>query len=220
MRLLFCAICLLCLTFSTNAQVSIGVSGGANMTFWKWHIKPLNTDLGYKPDVGWRTAAVADWRLTPIIGLRVEISYQTWQNRIEMTFVEDFPPQGGGLTGYFRGNYHNLAGSLLLRITPFRSQKLYILAGTSTASITGAWGRYSKEIRFFPSEKRKKIDLENFNRTQYFADFGAGMRFPVGKGSLITEVRYLAGLSNLAGVPTVDARISTLGLNVGYLVQL
>ncbi|MBK9338272.1 MAG: hypothetical protein IPM98_17650 [Lewinellaceae bacterium] len=46
------------------------------------------------------------------------------------------------------------------------------------------------------------------------------MRFPVGKGSLITEVRYQAGLSNLAGVPTVDARISTLGLNVGYLVQL
>jgi hypothetical protein len=77
MRLLFCAICLLCLTFSANAQVSLGVSGGANTTFWKWHIKPLNTDLDYEPGLGWRTAAVADWRLTSILGLQVDFTAET-----------------------------------------------------------------------------------------------------------------------------------------------
>jgi hypothetical protein len=218
MRLLFCAICLLCLTFFANAQVSLGVSGGANTTFWKWHIKPLNTDLDYEPGLGWRTAAVADWRLTSILGLRAELGYQVVSNRKELTFHTPADPEGKD--GVFHERYHTWTSSLLAGITPFRNKKMYFLAGTSAARISAGWSKVSGDLRELGSLKRSKIDLENFNRTQYFADFGAGMRFPVGKGSLITEVRYQAGLSNLAGVPTVDARISTLGLNVGYLVQL
>jgi len=218
MRLLFCAICLLCLTFFANAQVSLGVTGGANTTFWKWHIKPLNTDLDYDPGLGWRSAVVADWRLTSILGLRAELGYQVLSNSIALTF--NLPGAPEEKNGRYYERYHCWTSSLLAGISPFRNKKMYFLAGTSAARISAGWNRLSADLRAFGASKRSKIDLENFNRTQYFADFGAGIRFPVGKGTLITEVRYQAGLSNLASVPTVDARISTLGLNVGYLVQL
>jgi hypothetical protein len=218
MRLLFCAICLLCLTFFANAQVSLGVSGGANMTYWKWKIKTLNYDIGFDPAIGWRSAAVADWRFSPILGLRAELGYQVLSNRMELTFTTPDDPEGE--SGRYNERYHCWTSSLLAGITPFRNKKMYFLAGTSAARISAGWSRVSGDLVEPGAQTRKKIDLENFNRTQYFADFGAGIRFPVGKGSLITEVRYQAGLSNLAGVPTVDARISTLGLNVGYLFQL
>jgi hypothetical protein len=64
-------------------------------------------------------------------------------------------------------------------------------------------------------------DLTNFNRTQYFADIGLGMRFPVGaKSTLFAEARYQFGLSNLDNVPAADAGIDVFGLNVGYLFRL
>ncbi|MBK9338273.1 MAG: hypothetical protein IPM98_17655 [Lewinellaceae bacterium] len=94
MRLLFCTICLLCLAFSANAQVSLGVSGGANMTYWKWKIKAFNYDLDFDPALGWRSAVVADWRLTSVLGLRAELGYQVLSNRKELTFTTPNDPEG------------------------------------------------------------------------------------------------------------------------------
>ena len=77
-----------CLSFSANAQFAVGVSAGANMTFWEWYMKSLDFDLGYEPALSWRSALAADWSLSPVIGLRVELSYQTWRNKLSVEITD------------------------------------------------------------------------------------------------------------------------------------
>jgi len=202
------------LSFSTNAQFAIGVSGGANLPFRGWHFPLSNFVWHYSPAVGWRSAVVADWSLSHLIGLRAEVSYQTWRNRIDVSGNVPVPE----LFDPYKApeSFHNVAGSLLTKVTPFRRKSVYFLAGTSAARITEAWEGFKSDWPF----SRRKIDLTNFNRVQYFADLGAGMRFPLGaKGFLFAEARYQIGLTNFDNMPTVDASIQVLGLNIGYLYQ-
>lgn len=203
------------LSFSANAQFAVGVSGGANLPFREWHDFPLSNPSfvwQYSPVVSWRSAVVADWSLTSLIGLRAEISYQIWRNRIDLS------GSGYPLLDPYEApeSFHNVASSLLTKITPFRRKNIFFLAGTSAARITEAWKGFKSDWAF----SRRKIDLTNFNRVQYFADLGAGMRFPIGaKGFLFAEARYQIGLTNFDNLPTVDASIQVLGLNMGYLYQ-
>lgn len=207
------------LSVSANAQFAIGASAGANMTFWEWYIKPLDFDLNYKPALSWRSALVADWSLSPIIGLRAELSYQTWRNKRSIFFTDE----NGGLDagGSFFESLHNVGGSLLAKITPFRKKIVYGLVGSSVAHLTAGWNYANRSLRKeYDLNRRNEVDLTNFKRTQYFADFGIGAQVPLGiQSRLFAEARYQLGLSNLADVSTVDAGVNVLGINVGYLYQ-
>ena len=87
--------------------------------------------------------------------------------------------------------------------------------------MTEAWSNLDRELRGELGTTKRKIEMTNFNRTQYFADIGLGMRFPVDtKSTLFAEARYQFGLSNLDNVPAIDAGIDVFGLNVGYLFRL
>lgn len=204
------------LTLSAQAQVSVGVSAGANMSFWRWHIKNINTDLTFDPGIGYRAAAVADWRIGPVLGLRAEMGYQVLRSSTASKITT--PANPVEVDGHFNESYHTWAGSLMASVTPFRQKRLYFLAGTSFAAITEAWnsaGADSDDLTW------TAIDLKNYNRNQVFADFGAGMKFPIGpKGTLFAELRYQLPLTNLSKIENVDAAINTIGLNVGYLFQL
>jgi prepilin-type processing-associated H-X9-DG protein len=208
------------LTWSAQAQVSIGASVGANYSFWDWHIKNINTDLDFGPGFGYRAAVVADWHISPAIGLRADLAYQIWRN--STTLMVTFPSDPNEVEGTGSERYHNFAGSLLLRVSPFQQKNVYFLAGATAAHITEA--RRTVTIDGGPeagTHDQGSIDLENFNRTQVFADFGGGVKFPLGaKGSLFGEVRYQLPLTNLSGIDNVDASVNTLLLNVGYLFQL
>jgi len=208
------------LTLSAQAQVSVGASVGANYSFWGWHIKNINTDLAFDPGIGYRVAAVADWHISPVIGLRADIAYQIWRNSTSQTFT--FPTDPVGVEGSRSERFHNVSGSLLATVSPFSQKRVYFLAGATAASITEAWGTIT--IDGGPeagTRDPEAIDLKNFNRTQVFADFGGGVKFPLGaKGTLFGEIRYQLPLTNLSGIENVDASVSTLLLNVGYLFQL
>lgn len=208
-------------TFSANAQVSVGATAGANLTFLRWNSRPNNTDLGFEPALGYRFAATADWRLGSRISLRGEAGYQVW--RVSTTTTAEDP--GGSqmeIVGRYYQAHHSWAGSLLAGIAPFRQNRLYFLAGTSVATITALWASVSENLRFDPNApERTAIDLTGYNRFQVFADLGAGIRFPVGnKGAFLTEMRYQLSLTKLSVLPGVTSGISPLLLNLGYLFQL
>ena len=209
-----------CLTFSANAQVSLGASLGANYSFWDWHIKSLNTDLTFDPGFGYRAAVVGDWHISPSIGLRADLAYQIWRNSTTQTF--SFPSDPVGSEGTRSERFHNFAGSLLATISPFTQKRVYFLAGATAAYITE--GRATVTIEGGPeagTHDQGPTNLENYNRSQVFADFGGGVKFPLGaKGSLFSEIRYQLPLTNLSGIENVDASVSPLLLNVGYLFQL
>ena len=218
-----------CLAFSAQAQVSVGASIGANYSFWGWHVKNPLLDVGYTedPGFGYRAAAVADWQISPVIGLRADLAYQIWRNSTAL--VLQFPRDSAGqipptVRGKSSERFHNFAGSLLACISPFRQKHIYFLAGVTATSITEAWFTITIEDDGpFPGgyTSSTSIDLKNYNRTQVFADFGGGVKFPLGaKGSLFSEIRYQLPLTNLWGSDNVDASVSPLLLNVGYLFQL
>jgi len=212
------------LTFSAQAQVSVGASIGANYSFWDWHVKNPFLDVGYTedPGFGYRAAAVVDWQMNPIVGLRADIAYQVWRSSTDVKL--SYPRPGPyNVDGNISERFHNLAGSLLVNITPFRQKRIYFLAGATAAHVTEAWRIFTQEdsgaIPGYTSTSPK--DLKYYNRTQVFADFGTGVRFPLGaKGALLTEVRYQLALTNLSSHPNVDAGVNALLLNVGYLFTL
>ena len=215
---LFC-IWAACLTFSANAQVSLGASLGANYSFWDWHIKNINTDLGLNPSIGYRAAAVVDWRIGTVLGLRAEMGYQVWRNSLDVSVTssngsEDIP-------GTTHQHFQNWSGSLLASVSPFSGKNFYLLAGPTVAYTASAWYSGDEFLLEPGASATIDIDLANYNRTQVFADFGGGVKFPLGaKGSLFGELRYQLPLTNLSGIDNVDASLSSLLLNVGYLFQL
>ncbi|MFN0016580.1 MAG: outer membrane beta-barrel protein [Saprospiraceae bacterium] len=207
------------LVFSANAQVSIGVSAGANRSFWSWYIKNIETDLEFDPGIGYRAAAVADWRISPLVGLRAELGYQVLRSSTGRKFTSPNDPDGA--FGHFNERYHFWTGGLMANVTPFSEKRFYLLTGASVAKMAEAWNTTSVEGGPEPFLSTKPIDLTNYNRTQVFADFGAGLRFPTGeKGALFTEIRYQLALTNLSSHSNVDSGVNSLGLNVGYLFKL
>ncbi|MEQ1745164.1 MAG: outer membrane beta-barrel protein [Saprospiraceae bacterium] len=208
-----------CLAFSANGQVSVGTSVGANMSFSRWYIKPLNIDLGYDPALGYRAAAVANWHLGSVIALRAEAGYQIWRNSLDVFFTSSSGTDD--VNGTAHQSFQNWSGSLLANITPFSSKNIYFMAGPTVAVITGAWYSADKSLLEPGWPATTDIDLKNYNRTQVFADFGAGVQFPTGTlGNVFAEMRYQLALTDLAGVSTVNAGINSLGMNVGYLFKL
>jgi hypothetical protein len=91
------------LSCSAYAQFAVGVSAGANMTFWEWHyqMRWTSTWATSRRLAGARRVA-ADWSLSPVIGLRAELSYQTWRNKLRVTVSEITDPANGriDLKGY------------------------------------------------------------------------------------------------------------------------
>jgi len=207
------------LTFSAHAQVSLGASLGANYSFWQWRFKNINTDLGFDPAFGYRAAVVADWRIGSVVGLRAEMGYQVWRNSLDVSATsfngtEDIP-------GTTHQHFQNWSGSLLASVSPFSGKNFYLLAGPTVAYTASAWYSGDEFLLEPGASTTIDIDLANYNRTQVFADFGGGVKFPLGtKGSLFGELRYQLPLTNLSAIDNVDASVSSLLLNVGYLFQL
>jgi len=212
-----------CLSFSANAQISVGASIGANYSFWYWHNKSnnFNLDNTYDPSFGYRAAAVADWHISPLIGLRADIAYQIWRRSGTGTrFIFPYPYV---VNSNVSERFHNWAGSLLANITPFRQKRIYFLAGATAASITEAWFTVTQEDSGAEPgfSRTTPIDLKYYNRTHVFADFGAGLKFHLGaKGSLFGEFRYQLPLTNLSEIDSYEASVNALLLNVGCLFKL
>ncbi len=201
------------------SQFHFGLSGSANLSFWDWHIKSLDTDIDYEPGMGWRYAAMGEWQAAPWIGLRAELGTQVKSNKLAGLQFPDMIS-----TGNYRERYQYWEGSLLLELFPVKKWRAVYLLGGATA---GNLGRGRTKVCITENGEKScnttPIDLSgpNYNRSAFSLDGGIGGNVPLGALSrLKIEGRFQYGLSNFSKNDNVDARVSSVLFTLGYLHRL
>ncbi len=227
MKNLFLIFSFACLATPAFSQFHLGLSAGANMSFWTWEIKSLGLDIDYEPAMGWRAAVLGEWQMNPMSGFRAEFGTQVKANKLTRNFV--FPSDiiagnPNGTPGYFREYFQYWEGSVLVQFSPVKKfSQVYILAGGTGGRLEKAWNRISGTESGQKFSSTNSIDVKdpNWNRNAFAADFGLGGNIPLGANSKIkVEARYQYSLSNLSNNDNVDASISPLLFNVGYMHRL
>jgi hypothetical protein len=215
------------LSSNAFAQVHIGLSSGPNLSFWTWEIKAVHYDLGFEPAVGFRTVALGEWVVSPVLGVRAELGAQLKANKTIKNLVFPSDIIAGNFNGTpwkFREYYHYWEGSLLVQVSPLKKiRALYLLAGGTVGRLENGWKTTSGSEAGNKSSSRESIEVKdgNWNRTAFTADLGLGGNIPLGKYSILkVEGRFQYGLSQLAQSNMVDARLSSCILTVGYLHRL
>lgn len=211
-----------------SAQVHLGISAGANLSFWQWRIKSIGRNISYDPAVAWRTALLAEWQITPQIALRAETGIHTKANRMVSYLVFESDLLSGNSKGrkfQFRENFQYWENTLMIQVSPVKKVKnLYLLSGCSWSWLQNAWSKTKgSETGMDNITKRTPIDLQYplWNRNAFNLDFGVGGNIPINKLSKVKiETRFSYNLSSLVNNIDVDTRIHPLFLNIAYLHQL
>jgi hypothetical protein len=211
------------LSAGAQGQLRLGVSSGVHWTFRQWYVKPLNSDLGFRPAPAGRFTAVLDWPVDKVLGIRAEGGFQDYRNLLEV-FIED-TSLPSPLQGYISDRLRAWTGSVLLTVRPFRFKGLYFEGGLASAYLTESLfkpiGALRKSLKNSEAYEVRSTDLPNHQRYQVLADVGVGLSLPVGKRmSFLSEVRYQYGLWELDNVETTTARLSALGVNIGLMYTL
>lgn len=223
MKNLFVFLLLCTLATTAFSQVSIGLSASANQSFWKWQIKDPSINLNYEPAIGWRSAVMGEWQISPIVGVRAEFGKQVKRNKDSKLEITD--DTGAPIDAKGSENYQFWEGSLLMQISPIKKfPNTYLLAGATYGRLTNACRVIKGGIDLEGGNKSNfDIDIENsfYNKNAHATDFGLGSNIPLGKtSSLKIEGRFQYSLSNLSTSDNVEASISPLMLTVGYLHRL
>ena len=227
MKIHFLALAFICLASPAFAQFHIGMSAGPNISFWEWEIKSFGYNLNYDAAMGWRTALLGEWQIAPWIGVRAETGLNTKVNKRISYLVFESDLLAGNFKGsrwIFRENFQYWESSLLVQINPVKRYRwAYLFSGCSSAWLQYAWRRTKGSETGIKHNSREPIDFKapNWNRNTFSADFGLGANIPLNaRGKLKVEGRFQYGLSNLSTSNEVDARVSSLLLNLGYLQRL
>lgn len=221
-RNLLTALLLCCFAFTAQAQLSAGISGGANLTFWEWKLKNLSTDIDFEPGPGWRAALQLEYKFSPLFSLRAELANQAFSNRLS-----DLTDQNGVFIPNSRISeyYNTFGGSLLAKLAPLKKENgPYLLAGSGLAYITNSWRKFSAGlIEGEDGPTKRDIDLTQtqIRREQWLADLGFGYAVSFkGSNHLSLEFRYQIGLGKFSNSPYVDTNLKSALLSVGYLRDL
>jgi len=219
MKNLFLIFSFVCLAMPAFSQFHIGLSGGANMSLWTWHIKSLGFGIDYEPAMGWRAAVLGEWQMNPMLGFRAEFGTQVKANKSGKFQFEDMVS-----TARAREYFQYWEGSALIQFSPVKKfSQVYLLAGGTAGRLEKAWRTVSGTEAGNKFSNKNAIDAKdpNWNRNAFAADFGLGGNIPLGPNSKIkVEARYQYSLTNLSANDNVDASISPILLNVGYLHRL
>lgn len=206
-----------CSCSSLLAQWSVGVTGGGTLSFRKWEILDI-ADLSYDPGLSYNAGLVGEWRASRLFALRAEAGYQVWRSRLDGLTDEN----GNILDIVAKDDLSAWSGALLVKITPSSRLNLYVLTGPSAARIVKNKTVLKGEGTGteFPKSLTHDLKERGIEPNQYFVNLGIGNAFKVGsKGQITVEARYQHGLGNLSTSEVVDARISSLLVNLGYLYQ-
>lgn len=218
--LLFCC----CFSVRSYAQWSVGISAGPNLSIREWRAwnQDQEFNIGYTPGLAFSSAAIGQYSVNSVLALRVEAGYSDWASRLEVEITD-----GNGANfavGTVTDHLQALTGGFFAQITPFRQKKFYFLAGPSGAYIVKNRTRLNKGLATETGLPRTQThDLEDryISPGQFLINLGAGTSWALGQhGQLSLELRHQLGLTDLSSASTVDARISSIMLNVGYLHRL
>ncbi|MBK8968152.1 MAG: PorT family protein [Lewinellaceae bacterium] len=219
-RIFFTAALLLSLAVCSNAQFSVGISTGANVSFWEWRMEALNLDLDYDPGLGFRTALQAGYQLTPGFGLQLEGAFQRISNRLDVEITD----ANGSSTGQMHRIstvFNSVGGSLLLKFSPLKKLPgLYLATGPTFVHFTDGWWRIpGGAVEGRPKAWRDhfKLNESPARPDQWLADFGLGYAHGFGgKNRLAVDLRFQHGLNNFSDVEGINARVQNLLLSVGF----
>lgn len=218
-RVLLPLVFFLFLSTHVFAQWSVGVTGGATVSFRQWNLVDL-LDISYDPGLSYNAALAGEWRAGRLFSLRAEGGYQVWRSRVDEVITDE---NGNILDATVKEDLKAWSGALLAKITPFSRLNLYFLTGPSFARIVKNKAIIKSQTPVdpeFPESITFDLKERGIEPNQYFVNFGVGNAFKCGAKSHFTiEARYQFGLSDLSYASTVDARISSLLVNVGYMYQ-
>jgi len=201
------------------SQGYFGLSGSANLSFWEWHIRSLDTDIDYQPAVGWRFGALGGIKFAPWIGLRAELATQMKSNKIDDLEFSDMTS-----SGVYRERYQYWEGSLLVEVFPVKKlRSLYLMGGATTAYL----GRARVKGCVTENGERKcltsVVDLKEgfYRRNMTSFDWGLGYEFTLDAASrLRVEGRMQQGLEDFTTHDNVDASVRSVMLGVAYVHRL
>ncbi|MBK6929694.1 MAG: hypothetical protein IPH12_02105 [Saprospirales bacterium] len=216
---LLCIALLCCSCTPVLAQITVGIAGGANLSFRQWKISSLYppVDVEYTPGIASQAMLLAEWRGSPAIALRAEAGFQIWRSSDEM---EVQVISGSIYRGTVKDDLETWCAATLIKLTPFKNRRLYALTGPSVAAVTLNRLRFKDDLpqAFGVGQITRKPGERSIRTTQYFINIGAGVALPLEKRlHWLLEMRYQYGLSNLSTASTVDARISAVSLNIGLV---
>lgn len=213
-----------CFSVRSYAQWSVGISAGPNLSIREWRAwnQDQEFNIGYTPGLAFSSAAIGQYSVNSVLALRVEAGYTDWSNRLQVEITDN---TGTGFAiGSVTDHLQALTSGVFAQITPFRQKKFYFLAGPSGAYIVKNRTRLDKDLAAETAIPRTQThDLEDryISQGQFLINLGAGTSWALGqRGQLNLELRHQLGLTGLSSASTVDARISSVLLNVGYLHQL
>lgn len=208
--------------FRLSAQWSLGVSGGANLSFRTWEVHGASGKTGYKHTAGWNVAAFADRILSPALAVRLESGSRLWRNRITYTYT----------TRNILGNTYTVenlddesylvwSANCMARLTPFPNKNLYFLAGPELSYFHQGIQGYSSNKPGIYDEVVPWVwvNFDNYpiRRVYYLFNFGLGKSFKLGPHSrLLVECRYQRGPENLSKNELISGKMDALQLSVGF----
>ncbi|MBN8678936.1 MAG: hypothetical protein J0M29_11980 [Chitinophagales bacterium] len=215
-------------TSAISAQVSIGLSGGANYSSWKWEVDNLPTNsFDFQPAFGWRAALLAEIPLHKQLRLRTELGTQVYANGEERSF--SFPDDflNGDFDGSqyrYRENYQFWEVSVLAEVMPIRKISwLYVVAGATGGKLTKGWTSFKALEPDKEQLSGDPIDVKNDNghHNSFAADLGLGGNIPLSKSiKLKLESRFLYFFNELDDLDNVHSRISPVMLNLACVYKL
>jgi hypothetical protein len=222
-RLLLPSLLFFYFSVQSSAQWSVGISAGPNLSFRDWRAwnQSMEFDLDYAAGVAFSSALIGQWSANSVLALRGEAGYAVWRNHLDIEMTNDL---GSGFKGTVADDLHAFTGGLFAKITPFRQKRFYFLTGPSGAYIFKNQTRLDKNLAEetgLPRNQTQDLQERFIRQGQLFINLGAGTVWTLGtRGQISLELRHQLGLNNFSTGSTVDARISSLMLNVGYLYQL
>jgi hypothetical protein len=215
-------------TFVLSAQVSIGLSGGANYTSWKWEVDNLPTNaFNFQPAFSWRAALLAEIPLHKQLKLRTELGTQIYANGERKSFIFESDFLSGDFDGsqyIYRENYQFLEASILAEVMPVRKASwFYLVAGVTGGRLVKAWSSFRALEPDKEQLRGSAIDIsnDNWHHNSFAADMGLGGNIPLSKSiKLKLESRFLYFFNELDDLDNVHSRISPVMLNLACVYGL
>lgn len=200
------------------AQLSVGPSVSANLTFWDWSIAPLGK-IDFDPALNYRLAVPVVYTLSNRVELRAEAAYaRRTQGNLEVTDENGNDAVKASIT------YQYWEGSLLGAVRPFsRMRALYLLGGATMARLTDSaiFDTKGKSASGFGGDRKIPNDFDQLNRINWMVDIGVGSSKRIGpKGSIFVEMRLQKNLIDVAKSAQASIDYTTFLLSAGYLHHL
>lgn len=223
--IIFCA--LICITLLSNAQFSVGVSAGSNLSTMSVYRRDLNT-FRINPVFGYNVNLIAQYKLNSSLALwsGLTINQKGFNQHIKYYIRPDLDSTADmtsrltylELPIYLIFNTSLNQTNLFYGLGPYISYGLHgkittDIVGRNNVSITDNI-KWDKSYDYIKSDLVKSYGYTNLKRL----DFGIGTMVGINVKNFVLTVSYKYGLSNIMWEYYQDEKManSSLSISIGY----